>query len=65
MKRIFVLASLSLITVAAYQWGNSAGRAGQGLQLIETSVAAENPDKISPVLPSIAKAFPVLPAVML
>ncbi len=41
-------ATLAIFTLA-YQWGNSDGRAGRGPQLIEASVAAENPLEISPV----------------
>ena len=37
------------IVVLGYQWGNSDGRAGRRLQLIETAVAAEGSLKISPV----------------
>jgi len=48
-KKILGLASLSFMAVMAYQWGNSDGRAGRGLQLVETSVAAENPSEFSPV----------------
>ena len=48
--KITTMTGLALaIFTLAYQWGNSDGRSGQSLQLIETAVAAEDPLKISPV----------------
>ena len=48
-KSVFIGAFITLAAAMLYQWGHIDGRQGKASKLIEESVAAENPSKISPV----------------
>jgi ribonuclease Z len=48
-KKVLVAASLSVLVIVAYQWGNSDGRAGREVQIVDASVAADDSAAISPV----------------
>ena len=49
IKRVFIVASMTFVSVILYQWGNLDGREGKVSGLIGESIAAENPPNISPV----------------
>lgn len=49
IKKVFIGASITLVAVMLYQWGHSDGREGKTSGLINESVAAGSPPKISPV----------------
>jgi len=49
IKKVFIGASLTLVAVMLYQWGQIDGRKGKASGLISESIAAGSPPKVSPV----------------